>query len=48
MMSESPQNAAKAALEQDASDVEDFKAREKEPDYAFEDVVEDLKRRGRI
>ncbi len=40
--------AVKAALAQDASDIEDFEIREKEPDYAFEDVVKDLKRRGKI
>ncbi|MCP4301954.1 MAG: hypothetical protein GY783_15325 [Gammaproteobacteria bacterium] len=33
---------------EDAFDMEAFEAREKEPDYAFEDVVEDLKRRGKI
>lgn len=48
MMNESPQNATKAALAQDASDIEDFELREKEPDCAFEDVVKDLKRRGEI
>ena len=40
--------AVKAALYEDASDFEVFEAREKEPDYAFEDVVRDLKRRGKI
>jgi hypothetical protein len=48
MMNENAQNAVKTELEQDAGDIEDFNAREKEPDYAFEDVVEDLKRCGRI
>lgn len=38
----------KAALAEDASDIAAFEARGKEPDYAFEDVVEDLKRRGKI
>ncbi len=33
---------------EDASDIEAFESRETEPDYAFEDVVEDLKRRGKI
>jgi len=40
--------AVRAALSQDASDIEAFEVREKEPDYAFEDVVKDLKRRGKI
>ena len=31
-----------------ASDSEAFDVREKETDYAFEDVVRDLKRRGKI
>jgi len=35
-------------LAEDASDIEAFEAREKEPDYAFEDVAKDLKRRGKI
>lgn len=38
----------KAALAKDASDIEAFEVREKEPDYALEDVVKDLKRRGKI
>ena len=37
-----------AVLAEDASDIEAFEVREKEPDYAFEDVVKDLKRRGKI
>ena len=40
--------AVRTALSQDASDIEAFEVREKEPDYAFEDVVKDLKRRGKI
>ncbi len=36
------------ALTEDAIDMEAFEAREKEPDHAFDDVVEDLKRRGKI
>ena len=47
-ISELVNEAVKAALAQDASDIEDFEIREKEPDYAFEDVVKDLKRRGKI
>ena len=40
--------AVKAALAEDADDIEAFEVREKEPDYAFENVVKDLKRRGKI
>ena len=40
--------AVKAALAEDADDIEAFEVREKEADYAFEDVVKDLKRRGKI
>ncbi len=47
-ISELVNDAVKAALAEDASDIEAFEIREKEPDYAFEDVVKDLKRRGKI
>ena len=47
-ISELVNDAVKAALAEDASDIEAFEVREKEPDYAFEDVVKDLKRRGKI
>ena len=47
-ISELVNEAVKAALADDASDIEAFEDREKEPDYAFEDVVKDLKRRGKI
>jgi hypothetical protein len=40
--------AVKAAIAEDFSDIEAFEARENEPDYAFEDVVKDLKQRGKI
>jgi len=40
--------AVRVALGEDAEDIEAFEVREKEPDYAFEDVVKDLKRRGKI
>ena len=40
--------AVRAALAEDASDIEAFEVREAEPDYVFEDVVKDLKRRGKI
>ena len=41
-------DAVKQALAQDAEDFEAFDAREQEADYVFEDVVKDLKRRGKI
>ena len=47
-ISELVNEAVKAALAEDVSDIEAFEVRESEPDYAFEDVVKDLKRRGRI
>ena len=47
-ISEIVNEAVKVALAEDAHDFEAFEAREKEPDYAFEDVVRDLKRRGKI
>ena len=47
-ISELVNEAVKAALAEDVNDIEAFEMREKEPDYAFEDVVKDLKRRGKI
>ena len=47
-ISELVNEAVKAALAEDASDMEAFEVRDKEPDYAFEDVVKDLKRSGKI
>lgn len=47
-ISELVNDAVRAALAEDAADIEAFEMREKEPDYAFEDVVKDLKRRGKI
>jgi hypothetical protein len=40
--------AVQASLAEDAGDFEAFEAREQEPDYSFESVVKDLKRRGKI
>jgi hypothetical protein len=40
--------AVKAARAEDADDIEAFEVREREADYSFEDVVKDLKRRGKI
>ena len=47
-ISELVNEAVRSALAEDASDIEAFEVRETEPDYAFEDVVKDLKRRGKI
>ena len=47
-ISELVNEAVKAALAEDANDIEAFDVREKEADYAFEDVVKDLKRRSKI
>ena len=47
-ISELVNEAVRSALAEDASDIEAFEVRENEPDYAFEDVVKDLKRRGKI
>ena len=40
--------AVKQSLAEDAEDFAAFEAREHEADYLFEDVVKDLKRRGKI
>ncbi len=47
-LSELVNEAVRAALAEDASDLEAFEVREQEADYSFEDVVKDLKRRGKI
>ena len=47
-ISELVNEAVKAALAEDADDIEAFEVWEKEPEYVFEDVVKDLKRRGKI
>ena len=47
-ISELVNEAVKAALAEDADDFEAFEIREGETDYSFENVVKDLKRRGRI
>lgn len=41
-------DAVRQALAEDAEDFAAFEAREREADYLFEDVVKDLKRRGKI
>ena len=40
--------AVKLSLAEDVEDLAAFKKRSKEPDVPFEDVVKDLKRRGKI
>jgi hypothetical protein len=47
-VSELVNDAVREALAEDAEDIAAFESREKEPDLAFEDVVKDLKRRGKI
>ena len=47
-ISELVNEAVKAALSEDADDIEAFEIREREVDYSFEDAVKDLKRRGKI
>jgi len=47
-ISELVNEAVKAALAEDFSDIQAFEVREEEPGYLFEDVVKDLKRRGKI
>ena len=40
--------AVRICLAEDADDLAAFRARAKEPSLAFEDVVRDLKRRGKL
>ena len=40
--------AVRASLSEDAEDLAAFGARAKEPDLAFEDVLKDLRRRGKL
>ena len=40
--------AVQLSLAEDAEDLEALSNRDKEPDLLFEDVVKDLKRRGKI
>ena len=41
-------DAVRASLAEDADDIATARAREKEPDLRFEDVLKDMKRRGKI
>jgi phosphate uptake regulator len=47
-ISELVNEAVRAALAEDADDIEAFEIREKEVDYSFESVVKDLRRRGKL
>jgi hypothetical protein len=47
-LSELVNDAVKAALAEDAEDLAAFENRAKEPELKFEDLVKDLKRRGKI
>jgi plasmid stability protein len=40
--------AVRAALAEDADDLDAFEVRESEPDHDFEEVVKDLKQRGKL
>lgn len=40
--------AVRASLAEDAEDLAAFEARAKEPSVAFEDLLKDLKRRGKL
>jgi hypothetical protein len=47
-LSELVNDAVRAALAEDADDLATARARVKEPNLRFEDVLKDLKRRGKI
>jgi plasmid stability protein len=47
-VSELVNEAVRQALAEDADDLAAFEVRDQEPDLRFEDVVKDLKRRGKI
>ena len=47
-LSELVNEAVKLSLAEDADDLAAFEERVREPDLMFEDVVKDLKRRGKI
>jgi len=47
-ISELVNDAVKRALSEDAEDLAAFQDRVREPNLAFEDVVKDLKKRGKI
>jgi hypothetical protein len=41
-------SAVRQSLAEDADDLAAFDARAKEPNLAFEDILKDLKRRGKL
>ncbi|HET6281023.1 MAG TPA: CopG family transcriptional regulator [Polyangia bacterium] len=41
-------DAVRSNLAEDADDLESFRKRAKEPTFSFEEVVKDLKRRGKL
>jgi len=47
-LSEIVNEAVRFALAEDADDLAAFEARKKEPNLLFEDVLKDLKKRGKI
>jgi plasmid stability protein len=47
-VSELINEALRASLAEDADDLEAFELREREPDLPYEDVVRDLRRRGKV
>ena len=47
-LSDMVNEAVQSSLAEDAEDLEALSNRAKEPDLLFEDVVKDLKRRGKI
>ena len=47
-ISEIVNKAVQLSLLEDAEDIDAFKERKNEPDYDFENVLKDLKKRGKI
>ena len=47
-MSDLDNEAVRILLGEDAEDLADIKTREKEPTVSFEDIVADLKARGKL
>ncbi len=47
-ISEMVNEAVRRSLSEDAEDLGAFRARRREPDLSFEDVVKSLRRRGKI
>ena len=47
-VSELVNDAVRRSLAEDAEDLEAFESRKKEPNLRFEDVLKDLKRRGKL